>query len=84
MIFHIFQVVISILKKLRILRKFQIFLISNTLTQLQKNSKIDLATLEKIKRVISVFTQPLTISVENVSRADLQLELCDLQSDPFY
>ncbi|CAH1969176.1 unnamed protein product [Acanthoscelides obtectus] len=31
-----------------------------------------------------IFTQPLTISVENVSRANLQLELCDLQSDPFY
>ncbi|CAH1981182.1 unnamed protein product [Acanthoscelides obtectus] len=28
--------------------------------------------------------KPLTISVENVSRADLQLELCHLQSDPFY
>ncbi|CAH1997396.1 unnamed protein product [Acanthoscelides obtectus] len=27
---------------------------------------------------------PLTISAENVSRADLKLELCDLQSDPFY
>lgn len=39
---------------------------------------------KKIERDISVFTQPLTISVENVSRADLQLELCDLQSDPFY
>lgn len=39
---------------------------------------------KKIEREISVFTQPLTISVENVSRADLQLELSDLQSDPFY
>lgn len=31
-----------------------------------------------------VFIQPLTISVDTVSRADFQLELCDLQSDPFY
>ncbi|CAH1993695.1 unnamed protein product [Acanthoscelides obtectus] len=39
---------------------------------------------KKIESDISVFTQPLPISLENVSRADLQLELCDLQSDPFY
>ena len=39
---------------------------------------------KKIEREISVFTQPLTISVENVSRADLLLELSDLQSDPFF
>lgn len=39
---------------------------------------------KKIEGEISVFTQPLTISVENVSSVDLQLELCDLQSDPFY
>ncbi|CAH1965859.1 unnamed protein product [Acanthoscelides obtectus] len=39
---------------------------------------------KKIGSDISVFTQILTISVVNVSRADLQLELCDLQPDPFY
>ena len=46
--------------------------------------KNQLCDFKKIEREISVFTQPLTISVENVSRADLQLELCDLQSDLFY
>ena len=48
---------------------------------LQKNS---INFKKKIEREISVFTEPLTISVANVSRADLQLVLCDLQSDPFY
>lgn len=47
--FHFFRAVKSTLKKLRILRKFHISLIQNTLTQLQKNSKINLVTLRKSK-----------------------------------
>ena len=39
---------------------------------------------KKSKERFQYFTQPLLISVENVSRADLQLALYDLQSDPFY
>ncbi|CAH1984696.1 unnamed protein product [Acanthoscelides obtectus] len=46
--------------------------------------KNQFSDFKKIESDISVFTQPLTISVENVSRADPKLELCDLQSDPFY
>jgi len=38
---------------------------------------------KEIEEDISLFTQPLTVSIENV-KSDLQLELCDLQSDPFY
>lgn len=41
------------------------------------------ADFKKIQEDIAVFIQPLTVSIENV-RSDLQLELCDLQSDPFY
>lgn len=39
---------------------------------------------KEIEKGISVFNQPLTISVENVSRAHLQLSSCGLQSDPFH
>lgn len=35
-----------------------------------------------IREDISVLSQPLTISTENI-RGDLQMTLCDLQSDPF-
>lgn len=38
---------------------------------------------KKIEGDISIFSQPLSICIDNV-RSDLQLELCDLQSDPFY
>lgn len=41
------------------------------------------ADFEKIESDIALFTQPLTIAVETVN-IDYQLELCDLQSDPFY
>ena len=38
---------------------------------------------KEIEEDISLFTQPLTVSIENI-RSDQQLELCHLQSNPFY
>lgn len=38
---------------------------------------------KRIESDIALFTHPLTIAVESV-KIDYQLELCDLQSDPFY
>lgn len=41
------------------------------------------ADFKKFEGDIALFTHPLTIAVESV-KIDYQLELCDLQSDPFY
>lgn len=52
------------------------------MTQLHRNLKTDLD--KKIKGELLVFTQPLIISVENVRKANPQLDLRDLQADLFY
>ncbi|GBP92674.1 General transcription factor II-I repeat domain-containing protein 2A [Eumeta japonica] len=41
------------------------------------------AYFKKFESDVALFTHPLTIAVESVE-IDYQLELCDLQSDPFY
>ncbi|GFT05237.1 general transcription factor II-I repeat domain-containing protein 2 [Trichonephila clavipes] len=41
------------------------------------------ADFKELESDISLFIHPLTIAIESV-KTDNQLELCDLQSDPFY
>ncbi|XP_043926846.1 general transcription factor II-I repeat domain-containing protein 2-like [Protopterus annectens] len=36
---------------------------------------------KELEEDISIFSQPLTVTIENVRS---EMELCDLQSDPFY
>lgn len=59
-------------------KKFYIHLIQNTLDTIVEKFKNRFSDFTKIEIDFSNFTQSLTISVENVSIADLQLELCDL------
>ncbi|KAG5865647.1 hypothetical protein JTB14_018820 [Gonioctena quinquepunctata] len=46
-------------------------------------NELNLKLQGKQQNVANSFGHPLTISVRNVRRTDLKLELCDLQSDPF-
>ncbi|CAH2087214.1 unnamed protein product [Euphydryas editha] len=41
------------------------------------------ADFKELESDLSLFTHPLTIQIESV-KTEYQIELCDLQSDPFY
>lgn len=41
------------------------------------------ADFKELESGLSIFTYPLTIQIESV-KTEYQLELCDVQSDPFY
>ncbi|GFY74336.1 general transcription factor II-I repeat domain-containing protein 2 [Trichonephila inaurata madagascariensis] len=45
--------------------------------------ELQIADFKELENDISHFTHPLRIAIESV-KTDYQLELCNLQSDPFY